>query len=81
VTTPSEITTADDFRRWTTERWQSFVDAADALSDEQWTGPTDTSGWTVKDHVAHVTRWDESLIALVRDGIPRQTTLRVPDQA
>lgn len=75
------LTTADDLRAWTSERWQAFVDSTDSLDDAQWESITDVAGWSVKDHVAHVTRWDESLIALLRDGISRQETLSVPDAA
>jgi hypothetical protein len=75
------LTSADELRNWTEDRWQAFVTAVDSLDDEVWEQHADVAGWTVKDHVAHVTRWDESLIALVRDQTPRQQTLQVPDDA
>ncbi len=81
MSTTPDLSTAADLRAWTADRWQVFSAATDALDDAQWETATDVAGWTVKDHVAHVTRWDESLIALVRDGIPRQQTLEVPDDA
>lgn len=76
-----DLTTADELRTWTGAQWQAFVSLIDALSDDLWEGPTDAAGWTVKDHVAHIIRWDESLIALVQHGIARQRTLAVPDDA
>ena len=77
--TPS-LTTADDLRQWTAARWQAFVAATDAIPDERWITVSDVAGWSIRDHVSHVTCWDESLIALVRDGTPRQATLQVSDE-
>ena len=73
------LLSAIDLRQWTTERWQALVDVVDRLDEGQWTTQTDVAGWSIKDHVAHVTRWDESLVALVTRRIPRQVTLMVPD--
>lgn len=74
-------TDAEQLRAYTRERWEAFVATVDTLPLEQWEIPTDAAGWTVKDHVAHVVLWDESLVGLVRDGTPRQQTLRVSDTA
>jgi len=40
----------------TTTAWTTFVTYVDALTDEQWTEPRDAAGWSVKDHVSHVTQ-------------------------
>lgn len=62
-------------------RWNAFVEFVDSLPHEQWTGPTDPAGWTVSDHVSHVTAWDQAVVALLRDRTPRQRTPQVSDAA
>ncbi|MDQ3657748.1 MAG: ClbS/DfsB family four-helix bundle protein, partial [Chloroflexota bacterium] len=62
-------------------RWNAFVVYVDSLPHEQWTGPTDPAGWTVSDHVAHVTAWDRAVVELFRDRTPEQRTLGVTDAA
>jgi hypothetical protein len=74
-------TDAQSLREYTRERWRAFVEFTDSLPDDVWEGPTDAAGWTVKDHVAHVVLWDESLVGLVRDRAPRRETLKVTDLA
>jgi len=59
------------------EAWERFTTYVDALPDDLWTGPIDTAGWTVKDHVAHVSAWDDSLVRLLTNGTPRPKSLRV----
>ena len=44
---------------------QNFLAFLDALTPEQWTGPTDAVGWTVKDHVSHLAAWAASMIAVI----------------
>ena len=63
--------------RHTVDAWVQLTACVDALPDDLWTGPTDAAGWTVKDHVAHVTAWDASLVRLLTDGTPRPESLRV----
>ncbi len=62
----------------TSSEWGKFVTYVDSLSDADWTGPADPAGWTVKDHVAHVTQWDIAITNLFRDGTPMQRTLESP---
>lgn len=62
-------------------RWDAFVRYVDRLPHEQWTGPADPAGWTVSDHVAHVTAWDRAVIELFRHRTPEQRTLQVSDAA
>ncbi len=47
-----------------------------ALDDADLTGPTDAAGWTAKDHVAHLTAWAGSMIAVL-DGRPRWEAIGV----
>lgn len=74
-------TDAQSLREYTRARWDAFVAYTDSLPDEGWEGPADAAGWAVKDHVAHVTSWDEALVGFLRDGTPQQQTLRVSDSA
>ncbi|MBA2468776.1 MAG: ClbS/DfsB family four-helix bundle protein [Chloroflexia bacterium] len=59
--------------------WNPCVTLIDALADDQWVGPTDGQGWTVKDHVAHVTAWENVVIEVFRNGSPPYATLRMPE--
>jgi hypothetical protein len=61
--------------------WEAFITFTDNLAPEQWTEPTDPAGWTVKDHVAHVTAWDAAVVELFRHHTPQQRTLGVSDAA
>ncbi len=73
--------TKQEFLDYVNARWNAFVAQTDTLTDEQWTGPTDAAGWTAKDHVAHVTAWDRSIIEHLRNQTPQQQTLGVSDAA
>lgn len=66
---------------YTDERWTRFVGFIDALSDEQWEGPTDAAGWNVKDHVAHVALWDRAEVVMLRHGTPMREALGLSDLA
>jgi hypothetical protein len=46
------------------ESWSSFDDKVSSLSDLQLTA-AGADGWSAKDHVAHLSAWEESLIALL----------------
>lgn len=59
--------------------WNPCVALIDALTDEQWTSATDAQGWTVKDHVAHVTAWENVMIEVFRGGSPQYATLQMPE--
>lgn len=67
----------DDIKK----RWNGFVVYVDSLPPEQWTGPADPTGWTVSDHVAHVTAWDQAVAELFCNRTPEQRTLQVSDAA
>jgi hypothetical protein len=71
----------DQLLRLTNDAWSSLIAATELLTQEQWTGPTDAAGWTIKDHVAHVTAWDVAAIALLERQVPMQTTAKVSDAA
>ena len=45
--------------------WVRLDTFVGSLSDEQLTGPTDESGWTVKDHLDHLGVWANGMAAAV----------------
>ncbi len=74
-----QITTKDQLIDHTTAIWEAFVQYVDALPEAAWTANTDAAGWTVKDHVSHVTQWDVAVVQLLATGKPLQITLAIPD--
>jgi hypothetical protein len=79
--TVPEIADKAELQRLTQDAWLAFITFTDHLSLEQWTTPTDAAGWTVKDHVAHVTAWDRAVADLLEHKKPIQRTLGVSDAA
>ena len=73
----SAIITKRDLIASTTSAWDALVAYVDGVPDEQWTGPKDAAGWSVKDHVSHLTNWDRAVIALLRNKVPLQETLGI----
>ena len=73
----SAIITKQDLIASTTSAWDALVAYVDGLPEEQWSGPKDAAGWSVKDHVSHLTQWDRAVIALLRDQVPLQETLGI----
>jgi hypothetical protein len=71
------ITTKRDLIAYTTSSWNALVAYVDGVPDEQWTGPKDAAGWSVKDHVSHLTQWDRAVIALLRNQVPLEETLGI----
>jgi len=59
--------------------WNAYTRLVDTLSDEQWTAATDDQGWTVKDHVAHVTAWENVITEVFRGGSPEYATLQMSE--
>lgn len=64
----------DDIER----EWTRINQFLDSLSDEQWTGIKNPDGWTIKDHVAHLSAWEQSIIAFFT-GVPRYDGLGVSE--
>ncbi|MGJ3239139.1 MAG: ClbS/DfsB family four-helix bundle protein [Anaerolineae bacterium] len=46
--------------------WDTLNIFLDDLSDEQWTTIHNADEWTIKDHVAHLTAWERSVIAFLK---------------
>ena len=77
----SSVTTKQDLIDYTTTEWDALVAYVDGLTADQWTSPKDAAGWSVKDHVTHVTQWDRAVIELLRNGGPMQETLGISETA
>jgi hypothetical protein len=78
--TATGITSRQELIDYTKAEWATFVKFIDGLSDDQWLGPKDAAGWSVKDHVSHVTQWDAAVVELFRNGMPMQQSLGIPDE-
>ena len=77
----SALTTKQDLMAQTITAWNTLVEYVDGLTAEQWTGRRDAAGWSVKDHVSHVTLWDRAVIAALRNQVPMQETLGISETA
>jgi hypothetical protein len=77
----SALTTKQDLIAQTTTAWNTFVTYVDGLTAEQWTEPRDAAGWSVKDHVSHVTQWDRAVIEALRNQVPMRETLGISETA
>lgn len=58
--------------------WDEFTAYLATLSPAQLTGPTDAAGWTAKDHVAHIARWEEGILAAL-NGQNRREAMGVSE--
>jgi hypothetical protein len=58
--------------------WAEINQFLDDLSQEQWTQVKNPDGWAVKDHVAHLSAWENSVIYLLTSK-PRHEGLGVPE--
>jgi hypothetical protein len=77
IVTPAgtRVSTREDLIAHLTREWNPFVTYLDRLSDDQWLQPTDDVGWSVRDHVVHVTAWDRAVIDRLARGVPMRETL------
>jgi len=58
--------------------WTALQAALAGFSDSEMTGPQDQEGWTVKDHLTHITAWEASVISFLQ-GRPRHEGLGVDE--
>jgi hypothetical protein len=58
--------------------WTSLNAALDRLTEDQMTRPRDAQGWTVKDHLIHLTYWERSAVFFLQ-GQPRHEGLGVAE--
>lgn len=57
--------------------WTAINQFLDRLSDVQWTQIKNADDWSIKDHVAHLSAWENSVIAFLT-GKPRYEGLGIP---
>lgn len=60
------------------QSWTRLNTALNKLSESQLTTIHDSAGWTVKDHVVHMTRWERSVVFFLQ-GLPRHQGLGVEE--
>ena len=48
------------------EAWLRLNGFIESMTPAQLTGPMDAAGWTVKDHLAHLTAWERGIMFLLR---------------
>jgi hypothetical protein len=72
------ITTKADLLADIERDWNTLQERLDQLTEADMTTLTNADGWTVKDHIAHLTAWERSVIYLLQ-GKPRHAGLGVPE--
>jgi len=58
--------------------WTTLNATLDNLTEAQMTVPKDAQGWTVKDHIVHLTFWERSVVVFLQ-GQPRHQGLGVEE--
>lgn len=56
--------------------WSDLLAFVDGLTEEQMTSLTDAVGWTVKDHLLHISAWENGVLALL-NGQSRHAAMGV----
>ncbi len=59
------------------QSWTALEEMLRRLSDEQMTGPRDQVGWSIKDHLDHLSVWEEGIAALL-ERKPRFAAMGLP---
>ena len=59
--------------------WAAINALLNSLSETQLTDIRNADGWAIKDHIAHLTAWEQGVIAFLT-GIPRHQGLGVPEE-
>jgi hypothetical protein len=72
ITTKSELLAAID------ENWINLKAVLDHLTEAQLTTIRDAAGWSAKDHVIHLTRWERSVVTFLQHQ-PRHLGLGVDE--
>lgn len=58
--------------------WLDLNQYLSRLTEEQMTAPVDANGWSVKDHLIHLTAWERSMAYMLR-GKPRHRGIGVDE--
>lgn len=77
MTTIADVTSMPELIERIDETWQSWITTIRALDEAALVGPTGAAGWTVRDHITHVTAWEATLSAALT-GRPQHEALGIP---
>jgi hypothetical protein len=74
----------DELMREMSSAWSELNTTLDSLSPQQLSGMQDAEGWTVIDHVNHITAWERSVVYYLQgkrryEGLGIDKALFVPD--
>ncbi len=58
--------------------WSALNTLLESFTDDEWITLKNTDGWTIKDHVAHLTVWEQSVIAFLT-STPRHSGLQISE--
>ena len=76
--TEQSVTTKAELLVDIEQAWASLSTTLDGLTEAQMTLPQDAQGWTVKDHLIHLTFWERSAVFFLQ-GQPRHQGLGVEE--
>ena len=76
--TERRVTTKAELLADIEQAWIAINTTLDHLNDERLTNPQDAKGWTVKDHIIHLTAWERSVVFFLQ-GQPRHLGLGVDE--
>ncbi len=76
--TERRVTTKAELLAETARAWTALQAALDRLTEAQLTTLKDAQGWSVKDHIVHLTAWERSVLFLLQ-GKPRHEALGVDE--
>ena len=76
--TEQRVTTKTELLEDIDGSWASLNALLERLTETQMTTLEDTQGWTVKDHVIHMTAWERSVVFFLQ-GKPRHAGLGVEE--
>ena len=76
--TEHQVTTKAELLTEIEHSWAALNTVLDRLSETQMTAPRDAQGWTVTDHLIHLTAWERSVVFFLQ-GKPRHEGLGVDE--
>ena len=77
--TAETITKKSDLVAYIERDWAAINKFFDSLTESQLTDVRNPDGWSAKDHIAHLTAWENSVIYFLQ-GKPRHEGLGIPEE-